>query len=469
MFSFTTYITGIGNSPYPNSEDYGTSFSTAYTTYNTSFSNSNSTASEFQSGGGSIILRSEDSHSNQTTFISDTAGGKTQKTLISESSFFSNSSQRNGFGNGSDYQGQVTFAFGISGTSSGDHFILANTYLLSEGLYVSSFQSDNAIETRSSTSSASGTFLGTSFVNNYSVDTQGLTRGESYIEYYVYRGAETRYNNSYYYTSSYRVNNNGTTSSTYTTSSSAYITTISNTCIFSSYYTASTTNNDPFIPTIVTSITYTYTDRCLYSYYDTTITEDIFNPLTLSRSESTEFVYLTKTTEGSGSNAYLTITTSSSTAQYLVTYTTNGSYGKQLAYILSTNYYSDWGNTVTGIVTAGSNWAWGEIGGVLVSNGANQSLVNKFSNLSVITENTTIDPNLDYNKDSIELGTNNASFIFSYIQTSYIETTYAQIYYEETNQASYYFDSDAGSNRICSYNDTRNWSVSIWIKYIYLC
>ena len=454
MFTYTSSSIGIGNSPYPNAEDYGTSFTKNGFNYTSSFSTSDTDRgnSESQSFNGQQSVTSENSHSNQTTYNSDTAGGRTQITLKSESSFYSNYSRLDGGGNGIDYTYLQPYGFGSAqaGTTSGEHYILANTYLLADGLYVSSFQSEeNRI---SSTYSDSGSaVVGTStLTNSNTYELQELTQIEYYTDYFIYRGAETRYNNSYYYTSSYYQVNGTNIASNFFTSSSEYITTISNICEFTTNFTYTDTSTDPFTPTITLTSTSTYSDNCTFVSYGTIIEDDIFSPLRLSTSANITFNFLTKSTETSGSgtdtSTYLTITTSTTTANYLATYTTDGSFAKQIGYSTQSVSQSQEGCVVTGLATAGSNWAWGSVGGILVRNGGNnQSFINKFTNLSVITENTIIEPNLTFNKYNIVMDTNNASFEFTRIGYSYIETTYAQIYYETTNQTSYYFDSDAGS------------------------
>ena len=454
MFTYTSLSIGIGNSPYPNVEDYGTSYTTNNTNYTSSFLNSDTDRgnSESQSAAGAATYRSDNYHSNQTTYNTDTAGGKTQITLKSESSFFSNSSSVGRAGNGIDYTYLNPFGFvsNEGGTTSGEHYILANTYLLADGLYVSSFQSDETLSSKTASDSGTAVFSGSTLSNSFTYQLQELTISEIYIESFIYRGAETRYNNSTYYTSSYYYVNQTNTASGFYSTSSEYITTISNTCEYSTSFTFTETSTDPFTPTITQTGTSTYSGNCTFLSYGTTIEDDIFSPLRLSSSHAIEFNFLTKTTETSGSgtdtSTYLTITTSSTTADYLATYTSDGNFAKQIAYSTYSGYESQGGNIVTGLATAGSNWAWGHVGGILVRNGGNnQSFINKFSNLSVITENTIIEPNLTFNKYAIVRDTNNSSFEFSYIGLSYIETTYAQIYYEMTNQTSYYFNSEDGS------------------------
>lgn len=454
MFTYTSSSIGIGNSPYPNAEDYGTSFTKSGYNYTTSYETSDTDRGN--SGSVSDNSRqsrtSENSHSNQTTYASDTAGGKTQKTLKSESSFYSNYDGRASGGGGIDYTNLQPYEFAGSGagTTSGEHYILANTYLLSDGLYVSSFQSEENRISSTYTDSGSAEVGTSTLTNSITYELQELTRIQYYTEYFIYKGSETRYNNSYYYTSTYyNVSGTNIASSSFSTSSE-YITTISNTCVFTTNFTYTNTSTDPFTPTVTLTSTTTYSGNCTFVSYGTTIEDDIFSPLRLSTSSSITFNFLTKSTETSGSgtdtSTYLTITTSTTTANYLSTYTSDGNFAKQIGYSTFSGNENQEGYVVTGLATAGSNWAWGDVGGILVRNGGNnQSFINKFTNLSVITENTIIEPNLTFNKYNIIADTNNSSFTFENIGYSYIQTTYAQIYFETTNQTSYYFDSDAGS------------------------
>ena len=287
MFTYTVSSIGIGNSIYLNAEEYRESYTDNNSNYTSSYSTSDSTRGNFgvQNNNGEAGATTEAYLSNKTTYNSDTAGGRTQVTSISEytSSGRTNGNTSNGYG--VDYYQLTPYAYGGADgeTRSGENSILANTYLLPDGLYVSSYQSYQNYVRRTATDSNSAVINGVT-VNDSDNYSQGeLTLAQSYTEYFVYRQAETRYNNSYYYTSSIIIiNNTDTTSSTFSTSSE-YITTIYNTYAFNSTGTTTTTQDDPFFPTITTSYEFSTTGRVTYAHYGTSTGEDVGSPLSLSK------------------------------------------------------------------------------------------------------------------------------------------------------------------------------------------
>jgi hypothetical protein len=437
MFTYTSSVDGIGNLPYPNAQNSGTAFTSNFE-INT-FSSGNT--GEYTATNGNSFGQTDFYYNNSTTYLSDTAGGRTQKTedYTYSSITNTNAGASNGFGPDYAYAGAVGNSTDIDGE------INRISYLFSDGIYVSLFTSASssiwATYSHSDSASIGTTTYGESNNGGYT----SLTRYSSISQYFEYRGAETWYNNSYYYTSSYINNNNGTIDSGVFITSSEYITTIYNTYEFITTASTTTTQDDPFIPTLTTTYEYWTTGRVTYAHYGTSLDDELFNPLILSTSDTITFTYLSKTTEGTGSDSYLTITTYTSSANLITTYTSTNSYAKKIIYTSYTDYYSDFGYTLTGIITAGSNWAWGTAGAVLSINGVNESFINKFSDLSIVTENTLIDPNFEYDKYEITRETNNSSFTYEYTISTYTETTVYVFEYSNYDNTSYYFDSIEGS------------------------
>jgi hypothetical protein len=448
MYTYTSFVAGTANFALPNAYDEGSSSTTNSFTNSTSYSNSDERGFDSGQGSGNRNGVTYDVHTYQTIFTTlvDSDGFTIEQQKTSNESY---SFSYNDFSNGGRYGGGMPPYAGGSAevrTVSAEHYLLANSYLLSGGIYIEKYDTFEAYFNSTYTESGSGGTGTQAYNTSLRRAFSTYQRVSYYIKEYIYRGGETRYNNSTYSTNYYLdVGRTSSSSSSYSTSYE-YITTLFNTCEFTSSYTTSTTNTDTFFPTIGTTITDSYSGRCYFINYGTAEVDATNSPLKLSSQSSIEFVFLTHTTEGSGSNTYLTITTSLSTASRITTYTTDGKYAKGIDYTSYTDYYSDFGNRVTGLVTAGANWAWGNVGAVLVRNGgANASFINKFTDLLIVTQNTIFEPNETYNKYGVTLDTNNQSFTYTGIQAVFVETTVPILTYEETAIKSYYFDDEAGS------------------------
>jgi hypothetical protein len=450
MYTYTSFVAGTANFAFPNAYDE-VSYSTSNSgSSSTSYSNSDASGSNSGQNAGNYNNLSYDIHTYETiqTTLVDSDGFtiEQQRTSNESYSYYSDQFHGNSQGGGANYSGAGAYSGENGTTGSAEHYLIANSYFLAEGLYIERYDTEEAYAVLTATATNRGN-IGTSTyfdADNYSFST--YRRVSNYIKEYIYRGGETRYNNSYYSSNYYFLVQNTFSSSSSYSISSEYITTLFNTCEFTSSYTTSTTNTDTFFPTTGTTITDSYSGRCYFIHYGTAEVDATNSPLKLSSQSSIEFVFLTQTIEGSGSNTYLTITTSSSTASRITTYTTDAKYQKAIGYTSYTDYYSDFGNSVTGLVTAGSNWAWGNVGAVLVRNGgANAKFINKFTDLLIVTQNTTFEPNQTYNKYDITLDTNNESFTYTAIQWVFIVTNAPFITYEETAIKSYYFDDEAGS------------------------
>lgn len=349
MYAYTTRINDAGVFPWFE----GTETGTTYVRY------SYSGGSDYTAHG----VHLESYHLINSTYRdSDTAAGS--------------SAASNGYSFTSKYH-SFAIIYPLSGNNGFDsHFSYKDSYRIYELDGIRDFATTEYVSSRVY---GNGDILYTSSMEDASefwygsAETYG-TYQSTYISSYLYNYSTTI--SSGFYSTSF--------STLYTVYLTAEYTAIS--------VSTSTQNTDPYVPT---SFTYTYSTtsvgRYHYTYTYTFLDDDYLQQLSLTGSESTEFVYLSQTTEYIGTSSFLTIGYyTSSTSKILTSFT--DSFKKSIGFGTSTTIYQSRYRNATVIKSAG-NWDNGDVGGAMGVNGGNVSVVQAFSDFLITTQNTTIDEN----------------------------------------------------------------------------
>ena len=300
---------------------------------------------------------------------------------------------------------------------------------------------------RLGTYSSSGTFrTGTSTITQVGNGASSEETSEYRLqESFVYRGGETQVTVSGYSRTGVT---DGTSVGAITTSTYTIFTTY-NTAEYTSFYTTTSTGTDPFIPTFTTTQSSTYTARVRFTFTNTFLDTDFNSPFIASTSSSITFTYLSQATDAptsASSNTFLTISTFTSSASQ-ATSSSVSIFRNSIGFSTSTDIYQDRTSEVT-VYRSISNW-WdggvgGQNGGAMAVKAGNVNVVQKFTDFSITTQNTTIYPRLSALYSYRTKSTANFTATYSRITSAVTEKPFTYLGYQTFQNTAYQFDHSEG-------------------------
>lgn len=158
----------------------------------------------------------------------------------------------------------------------------------------------------------------------------------------------------------------------------------------------------------------TYKALYRFSKKYTATTADELSPFKTSTTKNITYTYLSQTTMGAEINTYFTITTYSSLSSYIFTTTNSNKLKTVLTLMDTTSSCEPYGCPAIVLVNINNNWYNGELAGFLRNYGENNNLVQKFSDLSVVSTNETLLPPTTVRTYEFVAQTNNDTENYSY-------------------------------------------------------